>query len=40
MPDALMLATADVHRPDLVITGDERWSAVRIGLPGEVLSAI
>jgi predicted nucleic acid-binding protein len=39
MPDALILATADVHQADLVITGDERWSAVGISPPVEVLAA-
>lgn len=39
MPDALILATADAHHADLVITGDERWPAVGIVAPVEVLGA-
>jgi len=39
MPDALILATADIHHADLVITGDERWSAVGISPQVEVLTA-
>ena len=39
MPDALILATADVARADLVVTGDERLSAVDIGPRIELLVA-
>jgi predicted nucleic acid-binding protein len=39
MPDALILATADVVRADLVVTGDERLSAVDIGPRVELLVA-
>jgi predicted nucleic acid-binding protein len=37
MPDALILATADVRHADLVVTGDERWPGVGIGSQIELL---
>jgi len=37
MPDALILATAEVHHADLVITGDDRWPDVGIGSRVELL---
>jgi hypothetical protein len=30
MPDALIPANADFYHVDLVITGDDRWSAIGI----------
>jgi predicted nucleic acid-binding protein len=39
MPDALILATADVHRADLVVTGDHRWPGAGITSRVEVLTA-
>lgn len=39
MPDALILATADVHGADLVITGDERWTGIRVASHVELLAA-
>jgi predicted nucleic acid-binding protein len=39
MPDALILATADVRRADLVITGDRRWTDVGIAPRVELLRA-
>jgi len=37
MPDALILATADLRDADLVVTGDTRWSGVDIGARVDVL---
>jgi predicted nucleic acid-binding protein len=37
MPDALILATADVHHADLVITADHRWVDVLVGRRIELL---
>jgi predicted nucleic acid-binding protein len=37
MPDALILATADVHDVDVVITADRRWVAVLAGRRTELL---
>jgi len=37
MPDALVLATADVHNVDVVITGDHRWADVLVGRRVELL---
>ncbi len=37
MPDALILATADVHAVDLVITADDRWASIPIGPQVELL---
>jgi predicted nucleic acid-binding protein len=39
MPDALILATADLRRADLVITADDRWAGVGIGARVELLVA-
>jgi hypothetical protein len=39
MPDALILATADLRRADLVVTGDDRWSGIGIGARVELLVA-
>ena len=39
MPDALILATADVHQVDLVETGDARWSSAPIAPAVELLAA-
>jgi predicted nucleic acid-binding protein len=39
MPDALILATADIHKADFVVTGDERWSDIGIGSRVELLVA-
>jgi predicted nucleic acid-binding protein len=39
MPDALILATADLQRADLVVTGDDRWPGVDIGSRVELLVA-
>ncbi len=39
MPDALILATADLRDADLVVTGDNRWSGVDIGARVDVLVA-
>lgn len=39
MPDALILATADLHHADLVVTGDDRWPGVGIGSRVELLVA-
>jgi predicted nucleic acid-binding protein len=39
MPGALILATADLHHADLVITGDGRWPGVGIGAHVELLVA-
>jgi predicted nucleic acid-binding protein len=39
MPDALILATADLHGVDLVVTGDDRWRGAGIGPRVEVLAA-
>jgi predicted nucleic acid-binding protein len=39
MPDALILATADLHSADLVVTGDDRWTGVGIGARLELLAA-
>jgi predicted nucleic acid-binding protein len=39
MPDALVLATADVHDADVVITGDRRWVDVLPDRRIEVLEA-
>ena len=40
MPDALILATADLRAADLVVTGDKRWSGVDIGARIELLVAL
>lgn len=37
MPDALILATADVRQADVVLAGDEGWGDVPIGPEVEVL---
>lgn len=37
MPDALILATADVRQADVVITGDRRWADAGIGPRIELL---
>lgn len=37
MPDALVLATADVHEADVVITADRRWAGVLTGGRVELL---
>lgn len=37
MPDALILATADVHGADLVITADRRWVGTLTGPQVELL---
>lgn len=37
MPDALILATADIQHADLVVTGDDRWPGVGIGARVELL---
>jgi predicted nucleic acid-binding protein len=39
MPDALILATADLHHADLVVTADDRWSGIGIGSRVELLVA-
>lgn len=39
MPDALILATAELHNADLVVTGDDRWPAVGIASRVELLAA-
>ena len=39
MPDALILATADLHGAELVVTGDDRWTGVDIGARIELLVA-
>jgi len=39
MPDALILATADLQHADLVVTGDDRWPGVGIGSRVELLVA-
>ena len=39
MPDALILATADLCDADLVVTGDDRWPGVGIGPRIELLKA-
>lgn len=39
MPDALILATADLHNADLVVTGDDRWPGVGISSRIELLVA-
>jgi predicted nucleic acid-binding protein len=39
MPDALILATADLHHADIVVTGDDRWPGVGIGSRVELLTA-
>jgi predicted nucleic acid-binding protein len=39
MPDALILATADLRDADLVITGDDRWTSIDIGARVELLAA-
>ena len=39
MPDALILATADLRRADLVVTGDDRWSSIGIDSRVELLNA-
>jgi predicted nucleic acid-binding protein len=38
MPDALILATADLQHADLVITGDQRWPDIDIGSRIELLT--
>jgi predicted nucleic acid-binding protein len=38
MPDALILATADLANAGLVVTGDDRWQAVDIGPRVELLT--
>jgi len=37
MPDALILATADLHQVDMIVTGDDRWAAVDVGPQVELL---
>ena len=37
MPDALILATADLHHADVVVTADDRWPDVGIGSRVELL---
>jgi predicted nucleic acid-binding protein len=39
MPDALILATADVHDAGIVITADHRWTDVLVGRTLELLRA-
>ena len=39
MPDALILATADIRTADVVITGDHRWADVDVAPEIEVLRA-
>jgi predicted nucleic acid-binding protein len=39
MPDALILATADLHDADVVITADHRWAGVLGGRRVELLRA-
>jgi predicted nucleic acid-binding protein len=39
MPDALILATADLHHADLVVTADDRWPGVGISSRVELLAA-
>lgn len=39
MPDALILATADLHGAELVVTGDDRWTGINIGARVELLIA-
>jgi predicted nucleic acid-binding protein len=39
MPDALILATADVRDVDAVVTGDGRWVGIGIGARVELLVA-
>lgn len=39
MPDALILATADLCHADLVLTADERWRGIDIGARVELLVA-
>lgn len=38
LPDALILATADVHAVDVVLTADHRWAAAGIGPHVELLA--
>ena len=40
MPDALILATADVHEADAVITADHRWVDVLAGRRVELLRRV
>jgi predicted nucleic acid-binding protein len=39
MPDALILATADVHNADVIVTADHSWDAVLPGTRVELLHA-
>lgn len=39
LPDALILATGALWEVDTVVTSDDRWSTVRIGLEIEALAA-
>jgi predicted nucleic acid-binding protein len=39
MPDALILASADLQHADIVVTGDDRWPGVGIGSRVELLTA-
>ena len=39
MPDALILATAELHGAELVVTGDDRWTGIDISARVELLSA-
>jgi predicted nucleic acid-binding protein len=39
MPDALILATADIHHAEFVVTGDDRWPGVDISSRVELLVA-
>lgn len=38
LPDALILATADLHDADVVITADHRWADVLVGRRVELLN--
>jgi predicted nucleic acid-binding protein len=40
MPDALILATADLYGAELVVTGDDRWTDIDIGARVELLVAM
>jgi len=39
MPDALILATADLHQVDVIVTGDDRWAGVIVSPQVELLDA-
>ena len=39
MPDALILATADLRTADVILTGDHRWADVDVAPPVELLDA-